>query len=272
MKTRREFLKAVPDVLLAAAGLTVLAKAAAKASGMGGTEASDTMGRMMADLKRAMAKPADQRRWAMGIDLRKCIGCEACTVACRAENKTGPGVSYRPVLVENTGTFPEVKRTLTPKPCMHCEKPACLAACPEGAIKKTPDGIVYVNYAACKGVRACIPACPYEVPNFDDGGYFTDGTPAVQAYEKAAAYEMGVKLVRDKDGKAPMGRMRKCTYCFHRLQSGTLPACTTTCIGHATFFGDLNDTNSLIFELSESSRMRRLKEAEGTRPTTFYLV
>lgn len=271
MKTRREFLKAVPDVLLAAAGLTVLAKAAAKAAGVGGAEASDTMGRMTADLKRAMAKPADQRRWAMGIDLRKCIGCEACTVACRAENKTGPGVSYRPVNIETEGTFPKIKRTFTPKPCMHCEKPACLEACPEKAIKKTPDGIVYINYAACKGVRACLPACPYGVPLFDDGGYFTDDTPAVQAYEKGAAYEMGEKLERLK-GKAPIGRARKCHYCFHRLQSGTLPACATTCIGHATYFGDLNDVKSLVFELSESPRMRRLKEGEGTKPTTFYLV
>ena len=96
--------------------------------------------------------------------------------------------------------------------------------------------------------------------------------PRRKAPQKAAAYEMGTKLARNKDGKAPMGRMRKCTYCFHRLQSGTLPACATTCIGHATFFGDLNDADSLIFELSGSPRMRRLKESAGTKPTTFYLV
>lgn len=272
MKNRREFLKDAPNAMLAAMGLTALTAVAVKAAGAADTKTMGLMDRMRSDLNRALAKPVDQRRWAMAIDLGKCIGCEACTVACRSENKTGPGVAYRPVLVETEGTFPVVKRTFTPRPCMHCETPACLKACPAEAIKKTPDGIVYVDYESCGGVKACIPACPYGVPKFDEGGYFTDNTPKVQDYEKAPAYEMGVKRQRNMAGKAPMGRMRKCHYCFHRLQAGALPACTTTCIGHATFFGDLKDEQSLIHEFSRSPRARRLKESAGTKPTTFYLV
>lgn len=272
MKNRREFLKDVPDAILGALGLTALAAVTAKAAGSDAPAASGPMERMKADLKRALAKPADQRRWAMAIDLRKCIGCEACTVACRSENKTGPGVVYRPVLVETEGAFPKVTRTYTPRPCMHCEDAACLKACSADAIKKTPDGIVYVDYESCVGLKLCIPACPYGVPKFDEGGYFTDNTPKVQDYEKAASYEMGVKQARNMTGKAPMGRMRKCHYCFHRLKAGALPACTTTCIGHATYFGDLKDEQSLIYELSRSPRVRRLKESAGTKPTTFYLV
>ena len=272
MKNRREFLKDAPNAMLAALGLTALAVVSAKAADSADAKATGPMDRMRADLLRALVKPADQRRWAMAIDLRKCIGCEACTVACRSENKTGPGVAYRPVLVETEGAFPDVKRTSTPRPCMHCEKPACLTACSADAIKKAPDGIVYVDYESCVGLKACIPAGPYGVPKFDEGGYFTDNTPKVQDYEKAAAYEMGVKRPRNMADKAPMGRMRKCHYCFHRLQAGALPACTTTCIGHATFFGDIKDEQSLISEMSRSPRVRRLNESAGTKPTTFYLV
>lgn len=267
MKTRRELLEEVPSMLLAAVGLAALT--AGKAEAAEGT--GSVIDRMREDIKRALAKPADQRRWAMAIDLKKCIGCKACTVACRSENKTSPGVDYRPVMIEEEGRFPEVKRTYRPRPCMHCEKPACLTACDAQAIKKTPDGVVYVDYETCVGIKACIPACPYGVPKFDEGGYFTSGTPAVQPNETAAAYEMGVKRPR-LEGKAPMGRMRKCTYCFHRLQVGLLPSCVTTCLGYANFMGDLKDEKSLIYELSRSPRVRRLKEEAGTKPTTFYLV
>ena len=167
------------------------------------------------------------------------------------------------------GSLPRRQADLHAQALHALRKPACLTACSADAIKKTPDGIVYVDYETCVGLKACIPACPYGVPKFDEGGYFTDNTPKVQDYEKAAAYEMGVKRPRNMADKAPMGRMRKCHYCFHRLQAGALPACTTTCIGHATFFGDIKDEQSLISEMSRSPRVRRLNESAGTKPTTF---
>lgn len=267
--TREEFLKNVATGLLAATGLAALAPPQAAAA----EETSrDPLVRMQDDLQRALTKPAEQRRWAMAIDVARCIGCRACTVACRAENKTPPSVTYRPVLVEMEGRFPAPKRRFLPRPCMHCEKPACLEACPAEAINRRPDGIVYVDYDVCQGIRACIPACPYEVPLFDEGGYFTDGTPSIQAYEKARTFEMGVARTRESADQAPAGRIRKCHYCFHRLESGMLPACTTTCVGRATFFGDLNDHGSLIAELALSPRASRLREDQGTKPTTFYLM
>ena len=84
-----------------------------------GTE--DAITRMNADLARALQKPVEQRRWAMVIDLRKCVGCHACTIACVAENKLPPGVVYRPVLEEEMGTYPNVTRRFVPRPCMQCE-------------------------------------------------------------------------------------------------------------------------------------------------------
>ncbi|MBI5208487.1 MAG: 4Fe-4S dicluster domain-containing protein [Elusimicrobia bacterium] len=254
--------------VLALAGLAALAPGRAFAADAG---AQGLVDRMRQDLARALKKPAGSRRWAMAIDLKKCIGCRACTVACVSENKTPPGMHYRPVYEEAGGSYPAPKRKYTPRPCMHCEKPACLEACPEKAIKRRDDGIVYVDYDLCKGAQACVSACPYDVPLYDEGKLHTDNTPAVQPYEKAATFEMGVKRSRSA-GAAPVNRARKCTYCFHRLDAGMLPACTTTCVGHATFFGDLNDSESLIVELSKSGRVQRLKESAGTKPTTFYLV
>jgi molybdopterin-containing oxidoreductase family iron-sulfur binding subunit len=267
MATRQEFLKDLGAPLAALAGLALAARTARAAESK---VDKDALLRMQADVRRALRKPVASRRWAMAIDLKKCVGCKACTVACAVENKTGPGLAYRPVSTETTGTYPDVKRTFRPRPCMHCEKPACLEACPENAIKKREDGIVYVDYMACKGVTACVSACPYGVPLLDQGGYFTEGTPAVQPYEKAASFEMGVK--RTRDAGAPIGKARKCTYCFHRLEAGMLPACATTCIGNATFFGDLNDSESLVAELAKSNRAQKFKPEAGTKPTTFYLV
>ncbi|MBI5829685.1 MAG: (4Fe-4S)-binding protein, partial [Chloroflexi bacterium] len=85
---------------------------------------------MQADLQRALAKPVDQRRWVMVIDLRKCVACQACTIACIAENKLPPGVVYRPVLDEEIGAYPNVTRKFLPKPCMQCDNPPCVPVCP----------------------------------------------------------------------------------------------------------------------------------------------
>src|SRR5688572_21866658 len=115
--------------------------------------------RMQADVQRAMAKPIAERRWAMAIDLRKCIGCSACTIACVVENKLPPGVVYRPVLEEEVGEYPHVSRKFLPRPCMQCENPPCVPVCPVKATYARADGIVEVNYDACIGCRDCIAAC-----------------------------------------------------------------------------------------------------------------
>ena len=227
--------------------------------------------RMQEELKRAMEKPIDQRKWIMVIDLQKCIGCSACTIACKAENHLPPGVVYRPVIEEEIGEYPNVTRRFLPRPCMQCENPPCTDVCPVGATWKREDGIVVIDYKACIGCRYCLAACPYGARYFDFGEDYSDGTPAKQPYEEAASPEYGREWTRDGSG-SPVGNARKCQFCIHRLDAGMLPACVTTCIGEATYFGDKNDPESLVSELSASPRVMRLKEEQGTNPKVYYLV
>jgi Fe-S-cluster-containing dehydrogenase component len=227
--------------------------------------------RMQHDLQRALQKPAEQRRWVMVIDLRKCIGCSACTVACKAENKLPPGVVYRPVIEQEIGTYPYVVRRFVPRPCMQCDEPPCVPVCPVGATYKRPDGIVEIDYNACIGCRYCIAACPYGARTFDWGETYTGGTPQEQAYEREPSFEYGRRWSRQK-GVSPIGNVRKCQFCLHRLAEGMLPACTTTCVGAATYFGDANDPASLVSEMINRTNVMRLKEELGTKPKVYYLL
>jgi molybdopterin-containing oxidoreductase family iron-sulfur binding subunit len=232
----------------------------------------DSLLRMQRDLQRAMAKPIEQRRWGMVIDLRKCIGCSACTIACKAENHLPPGVVYRPVIEEEFGTYPNISRRFTPRPCMQCEQPPCVPVCPVGATYTRPDGIVEINYQQCIGCRYCMTACPYQARVFDSGDFYTAHRPGgTQPYERLPTRENGQLYDRSK-GDSPVGNVRKCTFCSHRLEYGMLPECVTTCIGVATYFGDLNDPESLVAQLASKPNMMRLKEELGTRPRVFYLI
>lgn len=226
--------------------------------------------RMQEDLKRALAKPVEQRRWKMVIDLRKCIGCHACTISCVAENKLPPGVVYRPVLDQEIGLYPNVSRRFMPRPCMQCDKPPCVDVCPVGATWKRPDGIVAIDYDQCIGCRYCMTACPYSARTFDAGHTYTEGTPEQMAYELVPNFEYGKAWPRN--GGSPVGNARKCTFCLHRLEAGQLPACVTTCIGGANYFGDANDPDSLVSEMSAQPNAIRLKEELGTEPKVSYLV
>jgi molybdopterin-containing oxidoreductase family iron-sulfur binding subunit len=242
----------------------------------------DPLERMRADLARAMQKPEAERRWVMVIDLRKCVGCNACTISCVAENHLPPGVVYRPVLEEEIGTFPNVTKRFLPRPCMQCDNPPCVPVCPVNATWKRDDGIVTIDYDKCIGCRYCITACPYNARTFDKGLTYNlenlQGVPAgalvgtldAEQYELAAAHEYGEERPR-AEGKSPVGNARKCHFCLHRLEKGMLPACTTTCIGRATYFGDANDPDSLVAELIASPNVMRLKEELGTEPKVFYL-
>lgn len=239
------------------------------------SKGAETMATMVADVGRALSRPAEQRRWGMVIDVRRCIGCHACTVACKAENKTPPGVSYNVVVEQEMGTYPTVGQSFLPKPCMQCAKPPCVEVCPVRPVKATnrrPDGVVDINYDLCIGCKLCIPACPYGSRAFDSGEFYTDGTPQVQLYEQATTFDYGREWTREK-GKTlpPIGKTRKCHYCVHRLERGALPACVTTCIGQARYFGDLNDPQSLVAQLLNDPRAGVLKPELGTEPTTHYL-
>ncbi|RMF63855.1 MAG: 4Fe-4S dicluster domain-containing protein [Calditrichaeota bacterium] len=231
----------------------------------------DPIVRMMRDLKRALAKPLEQRKWSMVIDLRKCVGCESCTVSCIAENKLPPGVVYRPVLEEEIGTYPHVTRKFVPRPCMHCENPPCTPVCPVRATYKREDGIVVIDYDKCIGCRYCVTSCPYGARSFDFGENYTDDTPVLAAYEKEPNFEYGREWKREGNN-SPVGNARKCHFCDHRVREGLLPMCVVSCIGRATFFGDANDPDSLVSELIGKPNVMRLKEELGTRPKVYYLV
>jgi molybdopterin-containing oxidoreductase family iron-sulfur binding subunit len=215
-----------------------------------------------------MEKPIDQRHWIMVIDLEKCVGCSACTIACIAENLLPPGVVYRPVIEEEIGEYPNVSKRWLPRPCLHCDDPPCTPVCPVNATWKREDGIVVIDYNRCIGCRYCVVACPYSARYFDFGEDYSDGTPEKQPYEEMPAPEYG----RSWTDGAVEGVVRKCQFCIHRLNAGMLPACVTTCIGGATYFGDKNDPDSLASELIKSPRVMRLKEDLGTDPKVYYLV
>ena len=224
--------------------------------------------RMQDELERAMEKPIDQRHWIMVIDLEKCVGCSACTIACIAENLLPPGVVYRPVIEEEIGEYPNVGKRWLPRPCMQCDDPPCTPVCPVNATWKREDGIVVIDYNRCIGCRYCVVACPYSARYFDFGEDYSDGTPEKQPYEEMPIPEYG----RSWTDGAVEGVVRKCQFCIHRLNAGMLPACVSTCIGGATYFGDKNDPDSLASELLKSPRVMRLKEDLGTDPKVYYLV
>jgi len=222
---------------------------------------------MRADVQRALAKPPEQRHWAMIVDIRKCVGCHACTVACKAENKTPEGVDYRFVKDAEDGEYPNVKHYYMPNLCMQCDNAPCVKACKDGSVTQGKDGVVRIDYAKNTGDSKVAAACPYGVMSVDKGNYYTDGTPKKEAYEDAETFEYGAKAGR----KGKVGKNRKCHYCLHRVEAGMLPACVATCIGEANYFGDLNDPKSLVAQKAKEKGLYVFGADFGTKPTTKYL-
>jgi len=244
----------------------------------------DVLIRMQRELVRAMNKPVEKRRWGMVIDTRKCVGCHSCNVGCVMENKLPPGVVYRPVIDMEAGTYPNVGRKFLPRPCMQCDNPPCVPVCPVHATWKRPDGVIEIDYEICIGCRYCITACPYQARTFDFGQDWTDNAASGQdnalaletgrKYQRKPSFEYGKTWTR-ADGvipKSPVGNARKCTFCLHRLEHRMLPMCTTTCIGRANFFGDLNDPKSLVSEQATQNNAVMLKHELGTAPKVIYLI
>lgn len=240
----------------------------------------DSILRMMRDLQRALKKPIEERSWKMVIDLRKCVGCSACAVSCAAENKLPPGVLYRPVIQHETGKFPNVGHVTLPRPCVQCNEPPCVPVCPVEATWLRPDGIVAIDYDQCIGCRYCINACPYNARTFDFGLEYVEnaadapnillGKSKASKYETKPSFEYAKEWRREAE-LSPIGNARKCHFCIPRIEKGMLPECTVTCIGRATYFGDGNDTDSLVSELIALPNAFRLKEELGTQPNVYYI-
>jgi len=198
-------------------------------------------------------------RYGMVIDLKKCIGCNSCTIACRAEKGTPAGIFYNRVEKYEVGKYPAARMEFRPIPCMHCQEPACLAVCPTGATYKRDDGIVLIDHNKCMGCRYCILACPYNARqslSSIDNYYGPVGeTP----------YETLKRPGLDK------GTAVKCDFCVARLEKGRLPACVETCPSQARYFGDLDDPQSEVSRLIAFHRGTVLKEELGTKPSVYYI-
>lgn len=199
-------------------------------------------------------------RLGMVIDLERCVGCYACTIACKVENGAPPGVWSAPVYEKEVGTYPTVERIFLPTLCNHCKEPPCMKACPTGAIHKRQDGIVLVDSKKCCGSRACIAACPYGALSFVKevkGEFGEDLTP----FEREHHFPEDVE-----------GTVQKCTFCAHRVDLGIYePACVQTCPTHCRIFGDLNDPNSQVSKLIRERNGNQPRPEAGTDPSVYYL-
>ncbi len=171
------------------------------------------------------------KQWGMLVDTRRCVGCQGCTVACKAENSVGLGSFRTHVKIFETGTYPKTKKRFVPMLCMHCKKPPCVDVCPVEATYKRNDGLVLIDYEKCIGCGYCLDACPY------DARYLNSDV----VDEVGGAVEWG--------GKRSYGKADKCTFCAHRLAKGIEPACVNTCVGKARQFGDFNDKSSVVSKI-----------------------
>jgi molybdopterin-containing oxidoreductase family iron-sulfur binding subunit len=236
---------------------------------------AEAQGNLIARMQREVEQSAASGRtasWLMVVDTRKCIGCDACTVACRAENPTGPGGNFRRVIQLTERAGQAGWAIFKPVNCLQCDDPPCAKAVPAGMIWKRPDGIVEFDETKLRGgfARAAAAACPLGVVKIDDGRTFTEGTPAPQEYEGRRFVENG-RVQRRKAGASSMaGAGRKCTFCSHLLDIGVLPACVSTCMGGAMYFGDANNPGSLVQEITQGRRVFRGHEAQGLKPRVIY--
>jgi Fe-S-cluster-containing dehydrogenase component len=203
---------------------------------------------------------AKDHYYGMGIQVDKCIGCGRCVEACKAENDVPREPFYFRTWVERyqiraggevevdspdggIRSFPpteedqDVLRSFfVPKLCNHCDNPPCVQVCPVGATFKSQDGVVLVDRDYCIGCRYCIQACPY-------GARFLDPRTATAD---------------------------KCTFCYHRITKGLLPACVEACPTGARVFGELKTLASPLRRMMRMSKLTVLKPSLNTEPKVFY--
>lgn len=205
-------------------------------------------------------------QYGMVIDLKGCIGCQTCAVACKVGHNLPVGLWRNRVLTEGGastdmagGEFPRNQLGWRPVTCQHCAEPACVAVCPAGATTKDEEtGIVHQDTSKCIGCKSCIEACPYE---------------GVRQYlEDEPVYHIDTALGFADEPEHLKGTVEKCTFCDSRIASGEVPACMEYCIGHARFWGDLDDPNSDVCKAMEGREVEQLLRDEGTGPSVYYLV
>jgi Fe-S-cluster-containing dehydrogenase component/formate-dependent nitrite reductase membrane component NrfD len=176
-------------------------------------------------------------KYAFVIDQRKCIGCHACTVACKSEHDVPIGVYRTWVKYIEKGEFPNSRRYFLVNRCNHCTDAPCVAICPTKALFKRNDGIVDFDSSRCIGCKSCMQACPYDALYIDP-------------YSQTAA---------------------KCNYCAHRTEVGLEPACVVVCPERAIVAGDVHNPESEIARLIAREPVRVRKPEQGTKPNVYYL-
>ena len=210
-------------------------------------------------------------RYAMVADLRRCVGCQTCTAACKHANATPPGVQWRRVLDMEFGEYPDVQRAFVPVGCQHCADPPCMHVCPSTATRKRADGIVTIDYDICIGCAYCAVACPYQARYKSDRATFAYGGERPTANETL------------RHDPARLAVATKCTFCVDRIDAGlaqgltpgvdaeATPACVNACIAAALVFGDVEDPASNVSQLLEQNQHFRMHEELGTGPGFYYL-
>lgn len=171
------------------------------------------------------------------IDHRRCIGCHACTVACKAENDVPVGDFRTWVKYQENGTFPDVRRNFAVLRCNHCTNAPCVTICPVTALSKEQNGVVDIDRDVCIGCRACMQACPYDALFLND----------------------------DK------GVVEKCHFCNHRVEQGLEPACVIVCPEQAIIPGDLHDPESKISRMVKELKTEVRRPEQGTGPNVHYV-
>jgi Fe-S-cluster-containing dehydrogenase component/formate-dependent nitrite reductase membrane component NrfD len=171
------------------------------------------------------------------IDQTRCIGCHACTVACKAENEVPLGSFRTWVKYTEEGSFPRVRRSFTVLRCNQCTNAPCVHICPVRALDRRPDGIVDIDRDACIGCKACMQGCPYDALYLD--------------------HDTGVAA--------------KCHFCAHRVERGLAPACAVVCPTEAIVPGDFHDPESRVARLRREHDLRARKPEAGTGPNVWYL-
>jgi Fe-S-cluster-containing dehydrogenase component len=172
------------------------------------------------------------KRLAMVVDTRRCVGCHACVLACKAENGVALGDFRCWIASETNGTYPNLAMEIRSERCNQCSNAPCVTNCPTGASTIANGGIVLVDRDLCTGCKACMAACPYDARFIHADGYAD-----------------------------------KCTFCVHRES----PACVSNCPTKALTIGDRNDPLSDVSRLLRERGGRGLQEERGTKPNVFYI-
>lgn len=175
-------------------------------------------------------------RYAMALDIKKCVGCADCVVACQTENNVPIGFARDWIVEKVDGFYPNLSLHFESQRCNHCETTPCVRVCPTGASHVIEGGIVKVKGSDCIGCGACIEACPYEARFFHPDGYVS-----------------------------------KCTFCDHRVEDGLDPACVSVCPTYCMHFGDLDDPESPVSKILRERDSYVLAPESGTKPHVYFV-